>query len=170
MSNIGYFYEQGEAIDEDMRKAVEYYKKSADNGDANGMYRLALCYGEGKGIEQSNLQCLRYLYEAAEKECPEAMCEIGHFYETGYFGFTDYDMAMMWYEKAIDLGFGGGCYMEALMYRDGIGVEADENIASDLMQWAADWEFEPAYEELRKMEKNGYGIFGDEAKDQVERK
>lgn len=163
LSNLGYFYEQGETVGEDMSKAVEYYQKSADNGDAYGMYRLALCYGEGKGIEQSNLQCLRYLYEAAEKECPEAMCEIGHLYETGDFGFTDYDMAMMWYEKAIELGFGGGCYMEALMYRDGVGVEADENIASDLMQWAADWEFEPAYEELRKMEKNGYGIFGDEA-------
>ena len=35
----------------DLAKALSYYRQAADREDAEGMYRLALCYLEGKAVE-----------------------------------------------------------------------------------------------------------------------
>jgi len=71
-------------------------------------------------------------------------------------------MAFNWYDKACEMDYGGGYYGESLMYRDGIGVDLDEEAACYFMQQAADLKFEPAYKELIKMAENRYGIFEDD--------
>ncbi len=51
---MGRFCEYGILMEIDMNKAVEWYTKGADskNKDEEALYRLALCYAEGKGVAQ----------------------------------------------------------------------------------------------------------------------
>ena len=45
-------------------KALEYYRRSADGADAEGMYYLALCYAEGKAVEPDRKEALRICRDA----------------------------------------------------------------------------------------------------------
>ena len=42
-----------------LSKAVQYYQEAADKQDAEGMYRLALCYAEGKAVPADRKEALR---------------------------------------------------------------------------------------------------------------
>lgn len=42
---LGYFYQNGLFVDKDIQKSIEYYQKSADLGDYQSMYNLAIIYG-----------------------------------------------------------------------------------------------------------------------------
>ena len=47
----GIAYEEGQGIEKDTAKAVELYRQAADLGNADAMYRLAMCYMNGNGME-----------------------------------------------------------------------------------------------------------------------
>ena len=49
-----------------MRKAVYWYKKSADQGNPISQYQLAVIYENGDGVPK-NLEKSRYYYEQASK-------------------------------------------------------------------------------------------------------
>ena len=49
-------------------KAVEYFQRAAQEGDAEGMYRLALCYAEGRAVEADPARALRLCQEALDSD------------------------------------------------------------------------------------------------------
>ena len=95
---LGQCYEEGAGVDKDLLQAVRWYNKSANRGhsdarkalerleqeghvevlivrakfgDAGSQYKLAVCYEEGKGVEQSFEEALK-LYKAAASRGHEA--------------------------------------------------------------------------------------------------
>lgn len=115
--SLGALYETGEGVEKSPEKAVAYYQAAAQT-TAEGKYRLALCYKTGTGLEQNDAAYFRLLYEAAAQGSTEAMCEIGKDYETGYGGIIDYDSALEWYQKALDLEDPAACYAMEHLFRD----------------------------------------------------
>ena len=45
-------YEQGNGIDRNLQKAMEWYQKAAEQGIAESQYNLAQCYANGLGVKQ----------------------------------------------------------------------------------------------------------------------
>lgn len=68
----------------------------------------------------------------AEQGDSKAMVTIGMFFHKGESFPQDYDKAMDWYLKAMELGNGDAYNNIGVMYRDGLGVVANRAIAYDL--------------------------------------
>ena len=50
--NLGKAYENGEGVEQNYAKAVNWYRKAAYQGDANGQIALANMYYNGHGVQQ----------------------------------------------------------------------------------------------------------------------
>ena len=48
--NLAVCYEQGKWVEQDMEKAIEWYKKSAEQGNLNACYLLGSRYYNGDGV------------------------------------------------------------------------------------------------------------------------
>jgi TPR repeat protein len=66
--NVGYAYENGDGVDQDMKTALDWYRKSADHEDGFvGAYVLGECYERGKGVEKNLKEALHWYRKAASK-------------------------------------------------------------------------------------------------------
>jgi uncharacterized protein (TIGR02145 family) len=84
----------------DYQEAFRWYKKAAEQGDANGQYELAYCYLNGKGIKQNDKKFLEWLNKSAKNGYSGAQLVVGEIF------FTDeqYKKAAYWVKKAIENG------------------------------------------------------------------
>lgn len=161
LTNLGKIYID---IKPDAEKATNYLLKAESLGDIEAFYVLGLCYREGFGVQKSNVEYLRRVYEAAYHGWEPAMCEIGRIYKNGELFVKDYTRAIEWFEE----GFSGESFYEmGLMYRDGLGVDIDPEAASQHMFTAVMYGFNPAKEEMEKMAQDHYGIFDEDAQENI---
>ena len=49
----------------DVVKAVEWWQKSAVQGDADALYKLGMCYENGKDIEKSMAEAISWYTKSA---------------------------------------------------------------------------------------------------------
>jgi hypothetical protein len=50
--NLALLYEKGEGVAVDKAKAVEWYKKAAEQGHVAAQTKLSECYRDGVGVEK----------------------------------------------------------------------------------------------------------------------
>ena len=50
-----------------MQKAVEWYTKAAEQGNAVAQYNLGVCYNFGKGVEKDLQKAIEWYTKAAEQ-------------------------------------------------------------------------------------------------------
>jgi TPR repeat protein len=62
----------GVGVRENWEAATEYFKKAADQGHLNAMYRLGMSYLEGKGVPHDQLQARKWLKTSADGGNPQA--------------------------------------------------------------------------------------------------
>ncbi len=68
-------------VEQDYKKALEWYEKAADLGNTSGMNQIGYLYYYGSGVEQSNEKALEWFDKAAAlgnekaKENAEALRE-----------------------------------------------------------------------------------------------
>lgn len=55
--------------------AVEWYRKAAEQGDADAEYAMGLCYEEGTGVEQDFAQAAMWYEKAAQQGHADAQYE-----------------------------------------------------------------------------------------------
>ena len=83
-TQIGWMYENGQAVAIDINTAIYWYKKAIDNGNTWALYRLGKVY---KGYNFKNLcaeqEAVRYLTAAADKGHAEAMDLLVEIYAYG---------------------------------------------------------------------------------------
>jgi len=115
----------------------ECYSYAAELGDAEGCYRLGLCYFSGIGCQKDNNAALNCFFDGADAGHAESICSLGICREFGIGCKIDYEMAVVLYQKAADAGSAaainnlGGCYFY------GHGVEQDKEKAIELYESAA---------------------------------
>ena len=64
---MGVCYEDGVGVEQDYEKAVEYYRKSAEQDNDWAEYNLACCYYNGCGVKK-NLAKAKELYRSAAEK------------------------------------------------------------------------------------------------------
>ena len=91
-------------VEKNSAKAVEWYRKSAENGNAFAQYNLGLCYEYGTGVTLSKATAAEWYRKAADQGDADAQYKLGVFYENGYGVIKDEAQAMQWYKKAAEQG------------------------------------------------------------------
>jgi len=94
-------------------------------------------------------QLKRALTERADAGDSKAQLALGTIYQSGTLAADgsaqhDYAGAAYWYHRASDRGEAQAAYQLAILYRDGLGVPADESQSFRLLQKAAEANYVPA--------------------------
>lgn len=120
----------------DYEKAVTFYTKSAEAGNAAAMNSLGVSYGAGRGVAKDPAKSLEWYTAAAEKGYGNAMLNLGLIYQNGWSTEVNNKEAYKWYEKAAENKIGRAYARLAIMYTEGLGVEADAEKAEQMRQKA----------------------------------
>jgi TPR repeat protein len=120
-------YQQGLSYENrnDYAQAAVWYRKAAEQGNANAEYNLGIYYYQGLGVPQDYAQAVAWFRKAAEQGHSNAEFNLGVCYLDGQGVPQDYAQAVAWFRKAAEQGNAyaennlGGCY------HDGHGVPQD---------------------------------------------
>lgn len=121
-------------IDEE---AASYYRKAAEQGDADGMFGLGVMLASGEGVKKDLPEARRWISKAAEQSHQQAINVIAQAYLTGDLGVSDKERnspdALRWVELAANNDYLPALDALAEAYRTGAGlpVSANEKLAAD---------------------------------------
>ena len=130
-----------EARDFQLLAPILMYRRGAEAGDPEGMYKLGVCYecGEG-GLTKDEAKAVEWYQKAAEAGSVRAMCSLGFCYAFGQGGLTrDEAKAVEWYQKAAEAGNAGAMCNLGHCYEYGKGgLTMDDATAVEWYQKAAE--------------------------------
>ncbi|KAI7906989.1 uncharacterized protein BX663DRAFT_494427 [Cokeromyces recurvatus] len=109
---IGVHYERGFDIPQDLKKAKEYYKKSAQQGFPDAQAAL----GDRLIIEHDYVQGIEWLEKAIQKGNSRAHVQLGILYDKGEGIPQNNDMALFHYKAAVENNNHAAQYILGLVY------------------------------------------------------
>jgi SpoVK/Ycf46/Vps4 family AAA+-type ATPase len=130
-------YEYGEGVAEDKAEAVRWYRKAADQGNAQGQWYLGVMYGYGRGVAEDKAEAVRWYRKAADQGHRVAQNCLGWAFEQGLGVSADVSQAAKWYAKAAAQGEKYAQDNLGWLYEHGRGVPKDLAKALDLYEAAA---------------------------------
>ena len=99
-----------------------WYRKAADQGNADAQVNLGVMYSKGHDVTQNHAEALKWYRKAAEQGSAMAQYNMGVVYNSGLGVGKDYTQAVHWYRKAAEQGFIDAEYELGVMYESGKGV------------------------------------------------
>lgn len=105
MYQLGENYYYGKnGYEKDYSKAVEWFRKSAEQGYAKAQNHLGVCYRFGDGVSKDYNEAVKWYRKSAEQEYVWAQFNLGVCYERGYGVSKDINEAVKWYRKSAEQG------------------------------------------------------------------
>ena len=103
--HLGIMYEYGLGVEEDFEKAAVFYRRATEKLHVESMYHLALMYAYGRpGFPQDFHRAYPLFQSAAVSGHGPSMHMMGTMKAFGYGMEPDYEIAIMWYERAAGSG------------------------------------------------------------------
>lgn len=155
---LGKCYENGFGVETDTHKAVEYYRRSADWGNALGMTQLALCYLTSTGVEQNDSLGAELMLKAAKRNHVKAITGMGILYLNGRGVEQNQELAVEYFKKAAEKDDTDAIAELAVCYLEGKGVEKDTQKGIELLKTAAEKGHAAAMNLLGLRYQNGKGV------------
>jgi S1-C subfamily serine protease len=97
-------YETGEGIAKDDALAVKWYRKAAEQGNAQAQCNLGTMYADGKGVVEDDALAVKWYRKAAEQADAQAQHNLGVMYATGQGIAVDFVAAYIWFDLAAAQG------------------------------------------------------------------
>ena len=117
-------YAAGRGVPKDGTKAIEWYRKAADQGIAIAQSNLGSMYDTGDGIPEDDAKAAEWYRKAAEQGDADAQNSLGAMYANGTGVPKDYVEAYAWFGIAAAQGNpkakGNGANIAARMSRSQI--------------------------------------------------
>lgn len=148
----------------DDAKAIEWFLKAAEQGNAKALYNLGGMYESGNGVEKNQERADELIFKAAEKGDAEAQNRVGVRYSSGRGLPKDPRKAVEWYRKSADQGDPWGQYNLATHYENGTGIIKDVVTAAELYLKSAEQRNADAQNKMGILYYNGQGVPQDRAK------
>jgi hypothetical protein len=146
-------------VPQDNTETAKWYRKAADQGDADAQYKLGLLYDNGQGVPLDYAEAAKWYRKAADQENADAQFKLGLLYDNGQGVPQDYAEAAKWYRKAADQENACGQYLLGILYDVGHD-EVPQNYA-EAAKWyrkAADQENACGQYLLGLLYANGQGV------------
>jgi len=126
-------YFNGRDMPKDHAKALLWWRRAADEGNAPAMYSIGLLYANGQGVPKDDAKATEWFAKGAA--AGDARCEgaLAKRYWTGRGIGRDEAKAVQWFHKAADAGDPSAMAALARLYREGRCVLLDDAKA---IQWA----------------------------------
>ncbi len=118
--------------------AARWYRKAADQGDAEAQNNLGIMYQEGQGVPQDYAEALRLFRNAADQRYAAAQRSLGNTYKDGRGVPQDDGQAAKWLRLAADQGDAVAQFSLGVMYDIGKGVPQSDGEAAKLYRNAAE--------------------------------
>ena len=80
--NLGVCYHDGEGVAR-MIEAVKWFRKAAEQNDAEAQRNMGVCYHEGEGVTKDEVEAVKWCRKAAEQNDADAQCAMGSGYYCG---------------------------------------------------------------------------------------
>lgn len=108
---LGVMYFYGRGVPEDESQALEWAKRSADQGNVDAMYFIGNMYVFGdklpRSVQDPDQEAARWYFEAARRGHPDAEYGLGLLFLAGKGVVQDQDEAMRWIRSAAEHGHAG---------------------------------------------------------------
>ncbi|HEB81307.1 MAG TPA: hypothetical protein ENJ11_00430, partial [Gammaproteobacteria bacterium] len=129
---LGFMYDKGIGVDEDLQQAAAYYEHAARRGNPQGMARLAWMYARGRGVMQDTDRAWALIDRALRYNNSYALMVKGYMYEKGLGVDGDREKAVELYRQSADQETRAAMYRLGIAYEKGRGVE--ENV-DEAISW-----------------------------------
>lgn len=97
-------YESGQGVAQSYAEAMKWYRKAADQSDAQAQFNLGTKYYRGEGVQQDYDKALMWIRKAADQGNAVAQRSLGVMYNKGQGVTRDSAETSRWYRKAADQG------------------------------------------------------------------
>jgi hypothetical protein len=95
-SALGYAYDVGEGVTQNLETAAQWYRRAAEQGYANAQFNLAEMIRDGAGVPQSNEDALAWYTKAAMQGHSKAQYNVAMMYVKGEGVAADNVAAYAW--------------------------------------------------------------------------
>ena len=182
---LGVLSAQGRGVPRDLEKAVLWFRKVADEGDADEAlealfardiqaqaqcFLAVMCYlglgvplGEAQyrqGVREvgknDHLQAFKWFRKAADKGHAEAQHSLGLLHTTGKRIVRDWSSAVIWFRKAAEQGHAGAQYELGRMYQQGLSSYGQQKFPKGLSSYEQQKDERQVLKWLRKAADQGH--------------
>jgi len=101
---LGLFYYEGKATQQDYELALKYFKKAAEKKSTEAQTMLGTMYITGQGVQADNSVAIEYYYKAASNNNMVAMYALGLAYANGKGVEKNIIEAQKWFQQVVDKG------------------------------------------------------------------
>jgi TPR repeat protein len=133
---------------------VNWFRKAAEQGDAEAQRALALMYFKGHGVPKDHMAAMSWARKAADQGNVSGQVELGR----SAYASGDYVTAMRLLRPLADRGFALPQFYLGHMYANGRGVPRNDAAAVSWYQKAAEQNYGSAQISLGFMCENGRGV------------
>ena len=138
---LGDMYRTGQGVEQDSRKAIQWYRKAAEQKNAVAQNNLGYMYVNGYGVLQDYNLARKWCQEAAESGLAISQFNLGVMYANGWGVDQNSEKAGKWFRKAAE---------QVLIIGQG-------NLGSIYHNtWGVVQNYEGVFEWLRKAARDGY--------------
>ncbi len=135
---LGRMYRDGDGVEKNASKAVEWLTKAAENGSAEAQWYLGNMYCDGNGVVLSYSKALEWYTSAAELGDADAFVSLGVLYQHGRGVSKDFSKAAEYYAMAAAMGNDYGEFNLGALYWDGQGVPKNDQKAFEYLSRSAE--------------------------------
>lgn len=121
-------YMNGNGVEKDPAEGMRWLRKAAEQGYSKAQYLLGYCCLFGEGIEPDLDEAESWYLKSAKQGNMDAEFALADFYHR-YDATPNLTNAVFWYRKAAEHGHVKAQYLLGNCYRDGDGVEVDNDEA-----------------------------------------
>lgn len=135
--SLGYAYEDGKAVPQDLRKAFSCYQKAALGGSSWAMNSLAWCYLQGSGVAKDSARAYELYLQSALQGNEHGQSQVGWMLREGVGTQKNLPESVRWLNQAAERGHADAMEHLGWNYEQGMGVSADPAKAFELYQQSA---------------------------------
>lgn len=117
--NLGVMYLEGQGVEQDVVKAVEWYEKAVAQGLAEAQYNLGWMYATGKGVSQNYAKAIDLFEMAAAQGDAESQYNLGVILYIDKGNYQNKSISKKWFKKSCDGGNQTGCEKYQILEEEG---------------------------------------------------
>lgn len=130
--SLGLKYLKGRGVIRNIKEAMKWIQKAADQGLASSQYILGLSFATGLGVSKDSKEAIKWFKEAAGQGHIDAQFHLAGIYYAGKHTALNYGEAMKWFLRAAEQNHPKAQYVISVAYDMGRGVNKD---LSESIKW-----------------------------------